>query len=111
MISTDSQRVSVDDPSLAHLLYALMSAFPILLLPTLVGLCINLGQKTSCSDTMLTSHLRWQRRSIVGFILMASVGLLLTQSWLSLLICSVATLWFCHRILKGWLNLSDGMAI
>ncbi|QFU21751.1 hypothetical protein FM038_006020 [Shewanella eurypsychrophilus] len=111
MLSTPLHRASVDDPSLAHLLYALMSAFPVFFLPTLVGLFINLGQNTSCSGDMLSSHLRWQRHSIIGFMLVGGIGLSLTQVWLSFVICLTATLWFCHRILKGWLNLSDGVAI
>ncbi|WP_076407758.1 hypothetical protein [Shewanella sp. UCD-KL12] len=111
MITTTSQRVSGDDPSLAHFLYALMSAFPIFFLPTLVSLLINLGQKTSSSGELLSSHLRWQRHSIIGFMVLGGVGLSLTQIWMSLTVYLVATLWFCHRILKGWLNLTDGEAV
>ncbi|MBE7215314.1 hypothetical protein MK852_19600 [Shewanella benthica] len=111
MISTTSERVSVDDPSLAHFLYALMSAFPIFFLPTLVGLFINLGQRTSCSGEMISSHLRWQRHSIIGFMLMGGIGLSLTQIWLSSIVYSIAIIWFCHRIVKGWLNLTDGAAV
>ncbi|MEI6859366.1 MAG: hypothetical protein V5788_06225 [Shewanella sp.] len=111
MISTTSARVSADDPSLTHFLYALMSAFPIFLLPTLVGLFINLGQRTSCSGPMISSHLRWQRHSIIGFMLMGGVGLSLTHIWLSSFIYLVAIVWFCHRIIKGWLNLTDGTAV
>ena len=111
MISTTSQRLAIDDPSLAHLLYALMTAFPLLFLPTLLGLIINLGQKSSSAGALVSSHLRWQRRSTIGFLVLGGVGFTLSQIWLSAIIYLIATLWFCHRILKGWLNLTDGVAI
>lgn len=111
MISTTSHRLTIDDPSLAHLLYALMTAFPLFFLPTLLGLIINLGQKSSSAGVLVSSHLRWQRRSTIGFMVLGGVGFSLSQIWLSAIIYLIATLWFCHRILKGWLNLTDGVAI
>jgi len=111
MISTTLNRTGIDDPCLAHFLYALMSAFPILLLPTLLGLVINLGQKSEDGQSIIGSHLRWQRHSMIGFIVMGGIGFSLTPTWLSFVTCLLATLWFCNRIVKGWLNLTDGAAI
>ena len=111
MISTASARVSMDDPSLAHLLYGLMTAFPLFFLPTLLGLAINLAHKPLSAGEVIQSHLRWQRHSILGFGLLSAIGFFLSPLWLSVSIYLVATLWFCHRIIKGWLNLTEGIAV
>ena len=111
MISTASARVSMDDPSLAHLLYGLMTAFPLFFLPTLLGLVINLAHKPLSESPVIQSHLRWQRHSIIGFTILSIVGFLLSPLWVSVSIYVVATLWFCHRIIKGWLSLTEGIAV
>ncbi|MFT5705288.1 MAG: putative membrane protein [Shewanella sp.] len=111
MISTASARVSMDDPSLAHLLYGLMTAFPLFFLPTLLGLAINLVHKPLSESTVIQSHLRWQRHSIIGFAIISGVGFFLSPLWLSVTVYLVATLWFCHRIIKGWLSLTEGVAV
>lgn len=111
MISMTSEEVSTDDPSLVHLLYGLMTAFPLFFLPTLLGLVINLVHKPLCVSSMIKSHLRWQRHSIIGFAILSGVGFLLTPLWLSVSVYLLAILWFCHRILKGWLSLTEGIAV
>ncbi|NRD73100.1 hypothetical protein HQQ94_07575 [Shewanella sp. VB17] len=111
MISMTSEKVSINDPSLVHFLYGLMIAFPLFFLPTLLGLVINLYHKPVCVSLLIKSHLRWQRHSIIGFAILSGVGFLLSPLWLSVSVYLLATLWFCHRILKGWLNLTEGLTV
>ncbi|MBW8183673.1 hypothetical protein [Shewanella nanhaiensis] len=111
MISTATEGAAIDDPSLAHLLYGLMTAFPLFFLPTLLGLAINLAHKPQGVSAMVQSHLRWQRHSMIGFAILAGVGFFLSPLWLSVSIYLVATLWFCHRIIKGWLSLTEGVEV
>lgn len=111
MVSTTSQPVVLDDHSLGHLLYALMSAFPLLLLPPLFALLISLGQKSDKMSSLLYSHIRWQRWSIVSLLSMLLLAYLVPQGWLTISLSLLALLWFCHRIIKGWMSLLDGHAI
>lgn len=108
---TTTCAAKIEDRSLGHLLYALMSAFPLLLLPTLLSLFINLAQKPASTPSLLASHLRWQRHSNVAFLGLLILGYSVPITGLSLAIYVFALLWFCHRIIKGWLNLLDGLAI
>lgn len=108
---TTTCAAKIEDRSLGHLLYALMLAFPLLLLPTLLSLFINLAQKHESTPPLLASHLRWQRHSNVAFLSLLILGYVVPIVGLSLSIYLFALIWFCHRIIKGWLNLLDGLTI
>lgn len=108
---TTPDRMITKDPSLVHLQYALMSAFPLLLLPLFVALIVNIIQKPLQFSDLIASHLRWQRNSMLCFLILAFCCTQLSELWISLTLLGVTCLWFCHRVLKGWLSLTDGLAI
>lgn len=110
-MTTTTCAETIEDRSLAHLLYALMSGFPLLLLPLLVGLFINLSQRQLRENRLLASHLRWQRQSNIIFLALLAIGYSLPLSWLSVSLFLLGILWFCHRIIKGWLSLLDGVEV
>ena len=99
MTTTTTYAAKIEDRSLGHLLYALMSGFPLLLLPVLLSLFINLSQRHSQGNAVLASHLRWQRHSNMIFLGLLILGYCLPITW------------FCHRIIKGWLSLLDGLEV
>ncbi|SUI63405.1 Predicted membrane protein [Shewanella putrefaciens] len=111
MTTTTTYAAKIEDRSLGHLLYALMSGFPLLLLPVLLSLFINLSQRQSHGNALLVSHLRWQRHSNLIFIGLLVLGYWLPITWLSLSIYLFGIIWFCHRIIKGWLGLIDGIEV
>ncbi|MGL5393569.1 MAG: hypothetical protein ACRDA8_19695 [Shewanella sp.] len=111
MTTTTTYGAKVEDRSLGHILYGLMSGFPLLLLPMLLSLFINLSQRPSANNPLLQSHLRWQRHSNIIFIGLLVLGYCVPLIWLGLSIYLFGILWFCHRIIKGWLSLVDGVAI
>ncbi|GIU24941.1 hypothetical protein TUM4644_19840 [Shewanella colwelliana] len=111
MHSTTSPSVAIDDHSLGHLLYAMMAAFPLLLLPPLLGLLINVTQKRDHMSPLLYSHIRWQRWSIVTMLSIIILATMVTQVWIAICLVILGALWFCHRIIKGWLQLLDGQTI
>lgn len=111
MTTTTSYAAKIEDRSLGHLLYALMSGFPLLLLPSLFGLFINLSQRPTQANPLLESHLRWQRQSTLIFLGLLLLGYCLPTAWLSLSIYLFGIIWFCSRIIKGWINLCDGLAL
>lgn len=106
-----SQSLALEDTSLAHLLYALMACFPIMLLPAALSLLINLYQPQQNPNSVLAIHLRWQRWSIIGMFLLMTTGYLATQVWLSAALYVIAAVWFSGRIIKGWLSLIEGRTI
>lgn len=111
MTTTTTYAAKIEDRSLGHLLYALMSGFPLLLLPVLLSLFINLSQRQTLNNGLLASHLRWQRHSNIIFIGLLALGYWVPVTWLSLSIYLFGIIWFCHRILKGWLSLLDGLEV
>ncbi|WP_394200119.1 hypothetical protein [Shewanella waksmanii] len=111
MLTTSSGNAVINDLSLGHLLYGLMAAFPVLFLPPLVSLMINYCQKPSLVGEILYSHIRWQRWSIVATLAMLAVSYILPLVWLSYGLASLALLWYCHRLVKGWLVLIEGKRI
>ncbi|BDA61549.1 hypothetical protein [Shewanella xiamenensis] len=111
MTTTTTYAAKIEDRSLGHLLYALMSGFPLLLLPVLLSLFINLSQRHFQGNAVLASHLRWQRHSNMIFLGLLILGYCLPITWLSLSIYLFGIIWFCHRIIKGWLSLLDGLEV
>ncbi|AAN54430.1 hypothetical protein HRJ35_08930 [Shewanella oneidensis MR-1] len=111
MTTTTTYAAKIEDRSLGHLLYALMSGFPLLLLPVLLSLFINLSQRHTQGNALLASHLRWQRYSTIMFLTLLVLGYCLPITWLSLSIYLFGIIWFCHRIIKGWLSLLDGLEV
>jgi uncharacterized membrane protein len=109
MSASNADVYMTEDVTLAHLLYGLMSAFPLFFMPVLISLWLNLSQKHVIADTLLASHLRWQKQSIFGVIPIMLLGYLAGTLWLSLSIYTLGVSWFCYRIFKGWLSLHDGV--
>ncbi|MGL5047050.1 MAG: hypothetical protein ACRC6S_05695 [Shewanella sp.] len=111
MTMTTTYAAKVEDRTLGHLLYALMSGFPLLLFPVLLSLFINVSQRQFHGSPLLASHLRWQRHSNFAFLGLLVLGYCVSLTWLSLSIYLFGIIWFCHRIIKGWLSLVDGLEI
>ncbi|QYK00629.1 hypothetical protein [Shewanella psychrotolerans] len=111
MISTTSSRIALDDHSLGHLLYGLMLAFPLFLLPPILGLVINCSQKSHKMSQLLYSHIRWQRWSIVTMLSLLVLAYIVSQTWLAITLVVLSLFWFCHRTIKGWMALVDGQPI
>ncbi|MGI2257774.1 hypothetical protein [Shewanella sp. GXUN23E] len=107
MAFSTTENALPEDVTPAHLLYGLMSAFALAGLPVLLALVINLSQRSGGS--LLGSHLRWQRWSMLGFMSAGILAWLLPQAWLAMTVITLAVLWFVNRIIKGWLRLVDGL--
>ena len=108
-LSTTNNIVS-EDVSPVHFIYGLMSGFALFFLPLFFALLINVTQPKSL-NTLTGSHLRWQRYSIIQFLMGCTIAYLLPDVWGSFVVFALSTIWFIHRILKGWLSLADGQFI
>lgn len=100
-----------EDTSLGHFLYGLLAAFPLLLLPSLLSLLINMLQREANLGEVLKSHLGWQRRSMFGLLAVLLLGYSLEAVWASMTLYLLGTLWFTARLFKGWLSLLEGRTI
>ena len=109
--SNISSQALQEDTSLGHLLYGLLAAFPLLLLPSLLSLLINMLQRETGMGTVLKSHLAWQRHSMFGLLAILLLGYSLTSTWAGLTLYLLSALWFSGRIFKGWLSLLEGKPI
>jgi len=109
MTQLSLMQTSAEDRSLLHLNYGLMSAFP-LLLPLLLGLALNLSLTKGYSGPLGRSHLRWQRHSMLGLVLLFPLSYNLPHGGAALVLMSLTLMWFVMRILKGWVSLIDGIA-
>lgn len=99
-----------EDLSTGHVLYGLMSGFALFFLPLFLALLINFMQPRA-NGTLLDSHLKWQRDSIMYFLVGCFVAYMVTGVWLALSILVLSILWFVYRIIKGWISLVDGQFI
>ncbi|MDB2385779.1 hypothetical protein N9W21_00350 [Shewanella sp.] len=106
-----SDALPLADKSLAHMLYGLMACFPILLLPALLSLFINLNQPLHSLNAVLASHLKWQRWSTLGMLLIVTAAYLNSHVWVSTGLYIVGIIWFSSRIVKGWVNLIEDRRI
>jgi uncharacterized membrane protein len=111
MTQTSTQPLAIEDRTLGHLLYGLMTGFPLFLMPLVLGLLINLSQKQTATSQLMASHLRWQRHAMLVFLGLIAVGFSLPHFWLGMTLYLLTGIWFCHRILKGWLSLIDGRLV
>lgn len=111
MTTSTSQALPIQDSSLAHLLYGLMTGFPLLLVPVLLSLSINLAQGREQMNELLATHLNWQRFSIIGLLAMLTIAYFIPPFWPSISLGIAALVWFSLRLVKGWLSLVDGRAM
>lgn len=100
-----------EDTSLGHFLYGLLAGFPLLLLPSLFSLLINMTQREASMGEVLKSHLAWQRHSMFGLLAVLLLGYSLNATWASMALYLLGALWFSTRVIKGWLSLLEGQSI
>ena len=101
---------------LLHLVVAIGAVLPgaqagIALL--LVAFIIDLVKKDEAVGTWQESHFRWRIRSVLwagGLYLLTSPLwlLLLAPGWIA---WTLISLWFLYRIVRGWINLNNRVAM
>lgn len=101
---------------LLHLIVAIGAVLPgvqasIVLL--LLAFAIDMFKKDEAVGTWQESHFRWRIRTVLWagglYVLTAPLWLLfLIPGWIAWALISV---WFCYRIIRGWLALSNNVAM
>jgi uncharacterized membrane protein len=95
--------------TLTLVVYALQAAGFILGgITWIVAVVINYVKRDDVAGTWLESHFRWQIRTFWFGLLWGAIGGILTLVLVGFAILFADAVWIIYRIVKGWLNLSDG---
>ena len=74
----------------------------------IVAVVINYVKREEVAGTWLESHFRWQIRTFWFGLLWGVIGGILALVLVGFIILFADAVWIIYRIVKGWLNLSDG---
>lgn len=88
--------------------YALQAASFVLGVTIIVAVIVNYVKKEDVRGTWLESHFRWQIRTFWFSLLWSIVGAITFVAFIGWLILVADMVWLIYRIVKGWLNLSEG---
>jgi len=94
--------------TLTLVVYALQAAGFFVGITWIVAVVINYIKKEDAAGTWLESHFRWQIRTFWFGLLWGVIGGILTLVLVGFAILFADAVWIIYRIVKGWLNLSDG---
>ena len=74
----------------------------------IAGVIINYLKQSEVDGTWLESHFLWQIRTFWFSLLWSIVGFLLVFVLVGYLVLLADAIWVIYRIIKGWMNLSEG---
>jgi uncharacterized membrane protein len=99
--------------TLTTVIYALQAAGAIipLVIPWVVAVVLNYVRKGEVAGTWLESHFRWQIRTFWFGLLWVVIGGILTVIFVGFAVLFAAWIWMIYRIVKGWLNLTEGKPV
>ncbi len=96
---------------LAYALYGL-GLIPALQLATIGGIIVNHIKINEVSDPVLKSHHRWLMRTFWFAVLWALLGSATVFIFgIGYLVLTATAIWFIYRLIRGWLNFSEGAAV
>lgn len=94
--------------TLTTVVYGLQAGVFLIGLSAIVAVVINYVKLDEVAGTWLESHFRWQIRTFWFGLLWGVIGALLFVFVVGWFILMADALWIIYRIVKGWLNLTDG---
>jgi uncharacterized membrane protein len=120
MINTEPQQDSLKTVShisyFLHLIVAVGAVLPgtqasVLLL--LVAFIIDLVKRDAAAGSWQASHFSWRIRTVIwaGVLYLVTAPLWLVffiPGWIA---WGIISIWFLYRIVRGWMNLSAGVAM
>ncbi len=82
--------------------------------PSILAVVLNYVRRSDVRGTWLESHFRWQIRTFWFAFAWAGVGAIFAVTFVLLpvafAIWFVLAIWLIYRILRGWLDLREGIA-
>jgi uncharacterized membrane protein len=95
--------------TLTTVVYALYAATFISGITSIIAIVINYVKKDEVAGTWLESHFRWQIRTFWYGLLWMILGALTWIIVIGWVVLAANCVWLIYRIVKGWLNLNDGL--
>ena len=97
--------------TITTVVYALQAVSFFIGITFIAGVIVNYIKKSAVEDTWLESHFRWQIRTFWFSVLWSIIGFVLVFVLIGYLVLAADALWVIYRIVRGWLNLSEGKAM
>jgi uncharacterized membrane protein len=116
-IQSDRERSLRTIGHISYLLHAIVAVGAVLPPPAqgsvlllLVAFALDLFKKDEAAGTWQETHFRWRIRSVLWagglYLVTAPLWVLfLLPGWIA---WGLISIWFLYRVLRGWLNLSNG---
>lgn len=97
--------------TITTVVYALQAVSFFIGITFIAGVIVNYIKKSEVEGTWLESHFRWQIRTFWFSVLWSVIGFILVFVLIGYLVLAADALWVIYRIVRGWLNLSEGKAM
>ena len=97
--------------TITTVVYALQAASFFIGLSFIAAVIVNYIKQSEVEGTWLESHFRWQIRTFWFSVLWSIIGFVLVFVLIGYLVLAADALWVIYRIVRGWLNLSEGKAM
>lgn len=94
--------------AITTVVYALQAASFLFGVTAIIAVIVNYIKQDDVRGTWLESHFRWQIRTFWFGVVWGSIGIILWFIGIGVLILLADYIWVIYRVVKGWLNLSDG---
>ena len=91
--------------------YGLQAASFFIGLSFIAAVIVNYIKQSEVEGTWLESHFRWQIRTFWFSVLWSIIGFVLVFVLIGYLVLAADALWVIYRIVRGWINLSEGKAM
>ncbi len=97
--------------SIAHVVYFLQAISFFNGITYLAAIIVNYVKLDDVRGSWLESHFRWQMRTFWFSLLWLAIGVVTVFIFVGYIILVANSVWFLYRIIKGWLNLKDGISM
>ena len=97
--------------TITTVVYALQAASFFIGLSFIAAIIVNYIKQSEVEGTWLESHFRWQIRTFWFSVLWSIIGFVLVFVLIGYLVLAADALWVIYRIVRGWINLSEGKAM
>ena len=97
--------------TITTVVYALQAVSFFIGLSFIAAVIVNYIKQPEVEGTWLESHFRWQIRTFWFSVLWSIIGFVLVFVLIGYLVLAADALWVIYRIVRGWINLSEGKAM
>ena len=94
--------------NITTVVYALQAAGFLIGITFIAAVILNYIKLEDVKGTLYESHFRWQIRTFWWGLLWSVIGGVTIWILIGFLILAATAIWVIYRIVKGWLNLSEG---